>query len=85
LSVLINYRTKSHFRFVYHDDVISGDDNGVKLKLIKVVSEIAAKYDIQYIFSAIKDNIPPHSDLTQNIILELHDHNDSGRLFKMSF
>lgn len=85
LSILINYRNKSHFRFVYHDDVISGDDNGVKTRLIEVVHEICEKYDIQYIFSAIKDNIPIGIDLSDNIILELNDKNDAGKLFKMSF
>jgi uncharacterized protein YydD (DUF2326 family) len=85
LAVLINYRKKSHFRFVYHDDVISGDDNGVKSRLIEVVSEIAREHDIQYIFSAIKDNLPPVPDLSNNIILKLHDKDDSGKLFKMTF
>lgn len=85
LAILINYRDKSHFRFVYHDDVISGDDNGVKTRLIEVVREICERFDIQYIFSAIKDNIPPVVDLSENIILELNDRDDFGKLFRMSF
>lgn len=85
LAILINYTKQSHFRFVYHDDVISGDDNGVKTRLIEIVSEICKKHDIQYIFSAIKDNIPAGIDLSENIILELNDKDDSGKLFKMSF
>jgi uncharacterized protein YydD (DUF2326 family) len=85
LAILINYRNKSHFRFVYHDDVISGDDNGIKTRLIETVREICEKYDIQYIFSAVKDNIPPTIDLSKNIILELDDRIDENKLFKMSF
>jgi uncharacterized protein YydD (DUF2326 family) len=85
LAVLINYRDKSHFRFVYHDDVISGDDNGIKSKLIDVVREICEKYDIQYVFSAIKDNMPPSQDVEKNIVLRLHDRDESGKLFKMNF
>lgn len=85
LAVLINYREKSHFRFVYHDDVISGDDNGVKTRLITVVREICEKYDIQYIFSAIKDNIPPSQDIDSDIVLRLDDKTDEGKLFKMTF
>jgi uncharacterized protein YydD (DUF2326 family) len=85
LAILINYREQSHFRFVYHDDVISGDDNGIKSRLIEVVREICEKYNIQYIFSAIKDNIPQSQDISQNIILELNDKDDSGKLFKMTF
>jgi uncharacterized protein YydD (DUF2326 family) len=85
LAVLINYREQSHFRFVYHDDIIAGDDNGVKNRFIKTIREICLKYDIQYIFSVVKDNIPPSQDLSKNIVLELHDKSDEGKLFKMSF
>lgn len=85
LAVLINYRDKSHFRFVYHDDVISGDDNGVKNRLIELCREICERHDIQYIFSAIKDNLPPNITLEHNVVLELNDKNDEGKLFKMSF
>ncbi len=85
LAILINYRDQSHFRFVYHDDVIAGDDNGVKSRMIETIREICVKHDIQYIFSVVKDNIPPSQDLSENIILELDDKSDEGKLFKMSF
>ncbi|MFK7950023.1 MAG: DUF2326 domain-containing protein [Saprospiraceae bacterium] len=85
LAILINYRNKSHFRFVYHDDIISGDDNGVKNRFIDSIRKICIEYDIQYIFTVVKDNIPPSQDLSDNIILELHDKSDEGKLFKMSF
>ncbi|MDV7401772.1 DUF2326 domain-containing protein, partial [Arthrospira platensis SPKY1] len=67
------------------DDVISGDDNGVKSRLIQVVSEIATRYDLQYVFTAIRDNLPPSPDISEQIVLELNDASDSGRLFKMVF
>ena len=85
LAILINYRNKSHFRFVYHDDVVSGDDNGVKSRLIEVIRGICLQHDIQYIFSVIKDNIPPSQNLEHDVILSLNDREDSGKLFKMSF
>lgn len=85
LAILINYRNKSHFRFVYHDDVISGDDNGVKNRLIELCREVCEKHDIQYIFSAITDNLPPNISLGNSIVLELNDKNDEGKLFKMGF
>ena len=85
LAILINYLDKSHLRFVYHDDVVSGDDNGVKYRLIELCREICERHDIQYIFSAIKDNLPPGIELGNNIVLELNDRNDEGKLFKMSF
>jgi uncharacterized protein YydD (DUF2326 family) len=85
LSILINYRKQSHFRFVYHDDIIAGDDNGVKNRFIDTIRKICIKYDIQYIFTVVKDDIPPSQDLSENIILKLHDKNDDGRLFKMDY
>jgi uncharacterized protein YydD (DUF2326 family) len=85
LAILINYRNQSHFRFVYHDDIIAGDDNGVKNRFIDTIQEICIEHSIQYIFTVVKDNIPPSQDLSENIILELNDKSDEGKLFKMSF
>jgi uncharacterized protein YydD (DUF2326 family) len=85
LAILINYRKKSHFRFVYHDDAIADYDQRLKPKLIAVMQEICLKYDIQYIFSAIKSNLPEGNGLEGNIVLRLNDKDDEGKLFKMSF
>ena len=85
IALLLAYKDNSFFRFVYHDDVIAGDDNGVKSRMIETIREICLKHDIQYIFSVVKDNIPPSQDLSKNIILELNDKSDEGKLFKMSF
>jgi len=85
LAILINYRGESYFRFVYHDDVVAGDDNGIKTRLIESIKHICVKYDIQYILTAIKDNIPPTIDLQENMILELHGNGDDGLLFKVDF
>lgn len=85
LAILINYRNQSHFRFVYHDDVVGGDDNGIKTRLIEVVQEICEQHNIQYIFSTIKDNIPPSQNLMPSVVLSLHDKSAEGKLFKMSF
>ena len=85
LAILINYRTRSHFRFVYHDDIMAGDDYGIKTRLIETVTEISKKYDIQYVFSSIQDDLPSGFDFSKNTVLRLHDKDDSGKLFKMSF
>lgn len=85
LAILINYSHQSHFRFLYHDDIIAGDDNGIKKRLIETVKKYCQVYNIQYIFSAVKDNIPASVDLSENIILTLHDKNEAGKLFKMNF
>jgi len=85
LAILINYRDESYFRFVYHDDVVAGDDNGIKTRLIESIKHVCVKYDIQYILTVVKDNIPLTIDLQENIILELHGNSDEGLLFKMNF
>ncbi|WP_143961211.1 DUF2326 domain-containing protein [Litoribacter populi] len=58
LAVLCAYNKESYFRFVYHDDVLSQQDNGIKNRLIKLVRELTGQYDFQYILSAIKSDLP---------------------------
>lgn len=51
--------------------------------------EYCTKYDIQYIFTVIDTDLPRDSSddkiifSDEEIILELHDDGDDGRLFKM--
>lgn len=91
LAILVSYNKESYFRFVYHDDVLSQQDNGIKNRLLKLVQSITSKYDIQYILSVIKSDLPTdENDLPiyfskQDIILELNDKNESGTLFGFEF
>jgi len=85
LAILINYKNQSHFRFVYHDDIVAGDDNGIKQRLIESIKHICLKHNIQYILTVIKDNIPPTIDLRENTILQLHGNSNDGLLFKINF
>lgn len=91
LSILCTYNKESYFRFVYHDDVLSQQDNGIKLRLLELINEITKKYKIQYILSAIKSDLP--LDITnevqefteKEIVLKLHDKDISGTLFGFEF
>jgi len=91
LAILINYRNQSYYRFVYHDDAFANEDNRIKLRLLKVVREVCEKYDLQYICSVIKDELPRDDSgkfvefSEEEIVLRLHDKDDSGKLFLMSF
>lgn len=91
LSILINYRNESYYRFVYHDDAFANEDNRIKQRLLKVIREICEKYDLQYICSVIKDELPRDEsgefiEFSENeIVLQLHDKDDTGKLFLMSF
>ncbi|AMJ66564.1 hypothetical protein AXW84_14855 [Hymenobacter sp. PAMC 26628] len=88
LAILINYSNQSYFRFVYHDDAFGNEDNRLKVRLMATIKRLCLKYNIQYIFTAIQDDLPNANDfnLSKNeIILELNDKDDNGKLFLMSF
>lgn len=90
LSVLINYRNESYFRFVYHDDAFGSEDNRIKQRLLQVIREVCEKHGIQYICTVIKDELPKEAGKTiefseKEIILRLNDKDDAGKLFLMSF
>lgn len=91
LAILVAYNRESYFRFVYHDDVLSQQDNGIKNRLLELVHSITSKYDIQYILSAIKSDLPTDEDdnfiyfSPEDIVLELNDRDASGTLFGFEF
>lgn len=91
LALLTAYRSQSFFRFVYHDDVFANQDNRPKLKLLNLVKELCNRYGIQYIFTIIRDEVPydkenqPIEFSDEEIILELHDKDETGTLFGFTF
>ena len=88
LSLLINYSNKSFYRFVYHDGVLEGLDDRIKIRYINLVKNICAQYDIQYILTLIDSDLPKENkDIIskEDICLELNDKDDSGKLFLHSF
>lgn len=91
LSLLIHYSEKSFYRFVYHDGILEGLDDRIKLRLLKKVKSICTQYNIQYILSSIDSDIPALEDGSKyvfdqsEICLELNDRDDSGKLFLQSF
>ena len=91
LSLLIHYSNKSFFRFVYHDGILEGLDNRIKIRVLKKVKEICRDYNLQYILSLIDSDIPTDASgqkyefSESEICLELNDKDDSGKLFLHSF
>jgi len=91
LAILSAYNSESYFRFVYHDDVFSQQDNGIKRRLLDLVHYITLSYDIQYIFSIIKADLPKDENeklihfTDEEIILRLNDKDESGTLFGFEF
>lgn len=90
LAILCTYSQESYFRFVYHDDVLSQQDNGIKTRLIQLVRELSEKYDFQYILSAIKSDLPVDSEhqpiyfSDEETVLRL-DKDQTGTLFGFEF
>jgi len=89
LSILISHAKEPFFHFVYHDGGLERLQNKLKLALLRVIRDTCAEHDIQYIFSALSEDIPTAEDpnglcpAPEEIILTLDDSGDSGRLFKM--
>lgn len=88
IAVLVAYGKNSFYRFVYHDGALEGLDNRKKMNFITIVREYCMKYNLQYIFTAIEDDIPVEILRTFNkkeLCLTLNDTGDSGKLFEFSF
>lgn len=91
LAIITAYNSESYFRFVYHDDVLSQQDNGIKKRLLKLIKNLSLQYDFQYILSAIKSDLPTDENDKpiffdkDEVILELNDKDETGTLFGFEF
>jgi uncharacterized protein YydD (DUF2326 family) len=84
------YAAKSFYRFAYHDGSLKGLDNRKKVNYIDEVRERCRRHNLQYIFTAIEDDIPkePSGDLyitPDEIAVTLKDSGTEGKLFEMDF
>lgn len=90
LAILISHAKEPFFHFVYHDGGLERLQNKLKLALLKMIREICAEHGIQYMFSAISEDLPTSEDTDgvcpalDEIVLTLDDSGDFGRLFKMA-
>ncbi len=88
LSLLVHYSDKSFYRFVYHDGVLEGLDDRIKIRYIKLIKEYCDKYDLQYIITLIDSDLPKDATALiedKDICLRLNDRDNSGKLFLNSF
>jgi uncharacterized protein YydD (DUF2326 family) len=88
LSLLVNFSDKSFYKFAYHDGVLEGLDDRIKIRYIKIIKEFCEKYDLQYIVTLIDSDLPkkmPNLIEDKDICLRLNDKNDNGKLFLNSF
>jgi uncharacterized protein YydD (DUF2326 family) len=91
LAILTSYNNESYFRFVYHDDALSQQDPGIKHRFLELVHELTSKFDLQYILSIIKSDLPVDENdqfiyFPENeIVLKLNDKGSEGTLFGFEF
>ncbi|MEB9992531.1 DUF2326 domain-containing protein, partial [Bacillus cereus] len=93
LSLAMTYAQEKYFHFIYHDGVFDGLDDRQKENFFSVVQKISKKYNIQYIFTTIQDELPTALQTSESlevlkkhrmIIKVLHDGGNEGRLFNMN-
>lgn len=88
LALITAYSKHNFIRFLFHDGAIEATDNKLKKKYIETVKKYVSNYNIQYITTAIEDEIKEISDLIEDtdIVLRLTDDEDySGTLFGFKF
>lgn len=83
LALLVSYGGDGFPDFVFHDDVFAGLDKRKKENLRNVMRTCGNK-GIQQIITVIDSELPASDFFDANeIVLQLHDNGDSGRLFKI--
>lgn len=87
LALLCSFSGEPFYRFVYHDGMFEALDDRRKNRMVAKIRSLIADYGIQYILTVIDSDLP--RDPADNklffeqdeIIRELHDQGDEGRLF----
>ena len=87
LAVLRAHQGTNFPHFVIHDGVFETLDNRKKENLLEVLHQYA-ELGLQSVVTAIDSDLPPRSDsspflTSDEIVLQLNDTGDCGRLFKM--
>lgn len=89
MTLLSIHSDESFYKFSFHDGLFESLDDRVKFKLIDKMREVSEIHGLQFIISVLDSDIPisetgRRSYFSPNeIIRELNDEGDSGRLFKM--
>jgi len=88
-TLLLIHSKESFYRFCYHDGLFESLDDRVKVKLITIMRYVAEDHGLQLIVSVLDSDLPisqgdeKYSFPKDEIIRELHDRGDSGRLFRI--
>ena len=70
---------------------LANEDDMVKPRLLRLVDDVCSTYNIQYILSTIKSDLPTNAKgeiipfTKDEIVLEFHDKDESGTLIGFKF
>lgn len=84
LSLIISHLPNNFINFVYHDGVLESLEERKKIKYLQYINECCRNNDIQYIFSAIKSDLPNEVVNDSDVCVQLND-NPGGSLFGIDF
>ena len=89
MALLWGHRNGQFYRFVYHDGVFEAFDDRKKRGLLRVIRDLCDKAGMQYILTVIEADMPRNEEdhvipfQPDEVILQLDDASDKGRLFRM--
>jgi uncharacterized protein YydD (DUF2326 family) len=89
LALLSAWSNAKFYRFVYHDGVFEGLDNRRKVSLLSTIRRVCEQFGLQYILTVIDSDLPRNEEDEKllfrdtEIVRELDDTGDKGRLFRM--
>jgi uncharacterized protein YydD (DUF2326 family) len=89
LALLSVYASERFYHFAYHDGIFEGLDNRKKVSLLALIRRVCNEKGIQHILTVIDSDLPRDERdnkllfSSEEIIRELHDGGNEGRLFKM--
>ena len=90
IAIAISYSSKHYHHFIFHDGILEGVDQRIKVNFINEIRNICKLYGIQFIFTSIEDDI---SKLIDNKLVNENDYavvlsdetDSSGTLFGFKF
>ncbi len=88
VTLLLIHSKESFYRFCYHDGLLESLDDRIKVKLIKLWRELASQNGLQFIITVLDSDLPIENGERQyfpkdEVVRELNDKGDEGRLFRM--
>lgn len=89
LAAVVAYSNDRFYHFIYHDGAFETEDNRRKVQWLNAVRRSCSEHRLQYILTTIEDDLPrdekddPILFPPEEIVRELHDLGDEGRLFRM--